>query len=239
MTLKTRLDAFRVDFEAGKPPYNVPKSIIDTFHRATEELLASGAVDRAKKVGDSAPTFTLKDSEGNNVSSAELLSKGPLVVSFYRGIWCPYCNIELQGLQEALPEIEQRGASLVTISPQTAPNSRKSIRDNKLVFPILVDTKSEIAAAFGLKYELPDYLIELYRALKNDLPRINDDASWTLPMPARYVISRDGTIVYAEVNPDYRYRPEPQDMFPVIEEAAGTRYSTPSASAFSRDSASK
>ena len=220
MSLQAKLDAFKADFEAGKPPYNVPYSVIETMHRATAELRASGAAERAKKVGDEAPAFTLKGPEGNVVSSQELLAKGPLIVSFYRGVWCPYCNMELQSLQAALPEFEKFGASVVAISPQTAPNSRRSTRENKLTFPILSDVKGEVGQAFGLKFSLPDYLVDLYKSLKNDLPSFNDDPAWTLPMPARYVIGQDGTILYAEVNPDYTRRPEPEDMLPALKKAA-------------------
>jgi len=220
MSLQAKLDAFKADFEAGKPPYSVPPSVIETMHRATAELIASGAADRAKKVGDKAPVFALKDPEGNIVSSSELLKRGPLVVSFYRGVWCPYCNMELQALEAAKPEFEKRGASLVAISPQTPPNSRKSVRQNGLSFPILSDTQGDVGAAFGLRFQLPDYLIELYKGLKNDLPTFNDDPSWTLPMPARYVIDRDGTILYAEVNPDYTRRPEPEELLPALDRAA-------------------
>ena len=220
MSLQAKLDAFKADFEAGKPPYNVPRSVIETMHRATAELIASGAASRAKKVGDKAPGFSLKDPEGNIVGSAELLKKGPLIVSFYRGVWCPYCNLELQALEAAKPEFERRGASLVAISPQTPPNSRKSVRQNKLTFPILSDTKGEVGSAFGLRFRLPDYLIELYKGLKNDLTAFNGDPSWTLPMPSRYVIGQDGTILYADVNPDYTRRPEPEDMIPALEKLA-------------------
>jgi peroxiredoxin len=140
-----------------------------------------------------------------------------LVVSFYRGVWCPYCNLELQALQSALPSIEARGASVVAVSPQTAPNSRKSQRDNKLTFPILSDEKSRVAAAFGLRFSLPDYLVELYKGFKNDLPAFNDDPAWVLPMPARYVIGGVGMIAYAEVNPDYTQRPDPYELLPVLD----------------------
>ena len=133
-----------------------------------------------------------------------------MTVSFYRGVWCPYCNLELQALEAAKPEFEKRGASFVAISPQTPPNSRKSVRQNKLTFSILSDTKGEVGAAFGLRFRLPDYLIELYKGLKNDLPVFNGDPSWTLPMPARYVIGQDGAIRYADVNPDYTLRPNPK-----------------------------
>jgi peroxiredoxin len=216
MTLQAKLDAFKADFEAGKPPYNVPRSVIETMHRATAELKATGLAERAKKVGDKAPAFLLKDPEGNIVSSKELLAKGPLIVTFYRGVWCPYCNMELQALQAALPEFQKLGASLVAISPQTAPNSRKSAKQNNLSFPILSDTKGEVGTAFGLKFKLPDYLVKLYKGLKNELPTINDDPEWTLPMPARHVIGPDSTILYSEVNPDYTIRPEPSDMFAAL-----------------------
>lgn len=223
MSLQTKLDAFKADFEAGKPPYNVPCSVIETMHRATAELIASGAAIRALKAGDKAPAFKLDDPEGKPVLSTELLGEGPLVLSFYRGVWCPYCNMELQALQEALPEFEALGAKLVAISPQLPANSRKSQRQNKLSFPILSDSYNDIAAAFGLRFNLPDYLIELYLRLKNDLPAFNGDPSWTLPMPARYVIDQDSTIVYAEVNPDYTQRPEPQDMLPALRRVSASR----------------
>jgi peroxiredoxin len=164
MSLQAKLDAFKADFEAGKPPYSVPRPVIETMHRATAELIESGAAKRAKKAGDLAPSFSLKDPEGNIVSSADLLTRGPLVLSFYRGVWCPYCNMELQALESVKPEFDKYGASLVAISPQTAPNSRKSVRQNKLSFPILSDAKGKVGAAFGLRFNLPDYLVELYKA---------------------------------------------------------------------------
>ena len=220
MTLQAKLDAFKADFEAGKPPYNVPYSVIETMHRATAELVASGAAARVLKAGDKAPDFTLADPDGRPVSSADLLARGPLVVSFYRGVWCPYCNMELQALQAALPEFEALGAALVAISPQTAANSRKSVRQNGLGFPILSDPHNAVAAAFGLRFAMPDDLIALYKGLKNDLPAFNGDPSWTLPMPGRFVIAQDGTVLYAEVNPDYTRRPEPDDMLPALRRAA-------------------
>jgi peroxiredoxin len=190
MSLQETLDAFRTNFEAGGPPYSAPAWIHEPMHRATDELIAS----------------------------ADLLRHGPLVVSFYRGVWCPYCNMELQALQAALPELEKRGAKLVAISPQAPVNSRRSVRENKLSFPILSDTHNEVAAAFGLRFKLPDYLIDLYRdVFKNDLTLVNGDESWTLPMPARFVIAQDGTIAYAEVNPDYTQRPDPSELLPALD----------------------
>jgi peroxiredoxin len=216
MTLQAKLDAFKADFQSGKPPYNAPPQVHATMKKATDALIASGQAERALRAGDKAPEFTLEDPDGNSVSSAELLAKGPLVLSFYRGVWCPYCNMELQALEEALPAIRELGASLVAISPQIKANSRKSVRQNELSFPILSDSKNDVAAAFGLRFTLPDYLIELYKNFGNDLPKINDDPSWTLPMPARFVIGVDGIITYAEVNPDYTLRPDPSELLPAL-----------------------
>lgn len=220
MTLQAKLDAFKADFKGGKAPYFAPPEIHPIMERATAELIASGQAGRALQAGDKAPVFTLDDPEGQPVSSAELLAQGPLVISFYRGVWCPYCNLELQALQETLPQFVALGASLVAISPQVAANSRKSQRQNKLGFPILGDPENAVAAAFGLRFTLPGYLVDLYKMLKNDLSAFNGDPSWTLPMPARYVIAQDGTIVYAEVNPDYTLRPEPASMLPVLRHQA-------------------
>jgi peroxiredoxin len=224
-SLQAKLDAFRANLEAGNPPYNVSCSVVAAMHRATAELKASGQAGRAMKVGDGAPAFRLKDPEGTVVSSAELLETGPLIVSFYRGVWCPYCNIELRALQSALPEYKKLGASIVAISPQTQPNSRRSAHENGLTYPILSDTRGEVGAAFGLKFKLPEYLVAFYRNAKIDLPSFNDDPEWTLPMPARYVIGRSGNILYAEVNADYTCRPEPEELLPALRNAATADFS--------------
>jgi peroxiredoxin len=217
MALQDRLDALKADFESGRFPLKPSQEQLAIMRRATAELIDSGQAQRAKKAGDTAPEFTLLDPDGKPVSSRDLLAKGPLIVSFYRGVWCPYCNLELQALQAALPDLVTRGASLVAISPQTAPNSRKSQRENKLDFPILSDVKSEVADAFGIRFKLSDELVGLYKSFKNDLPTFNADPSWVLPMPARYVIGTDGVIVYAEISPDYTQRPDPSDLLPVLD----------------------
>ena len=216
MSLQDRLDAFKADFEAGKPPYNAPAWIHEPMHRATKELIDSGAASRALKVGDKAPAFTLKDPEGHAVSSADLLAQGPLIVTFYRGVWCPYCNMELQAIEAAAAEIRSLGASIIAISPQVAANSRKSQRENDLSFPILTDHGGNVANAFGLRFRLPDELIAIYKSFGNDLAVTNGEPSWTLPMPARYVIGRDGVIAYAEINPDYTHRPDPSELIPIL-----------------------
>jgi peroxiredoxin len=212
MSLQDKLDAFKADFETNK----APKEAVAAFHKATAELVASGQAERALKAGDRAPTFELADPDGRRVSSADLLARGPLVVTFYRGIWCPYCNMDLQAIEATAAEIRATGASLVAISPQAPANSRRSQRENHLSFPILGDPQAQVADAFGLRFRLPDYLVEIYSGLGVNLAAINDDPSWSLPMPARFVIGRDGIIAYAEVNPDYTRRPDPEELLPVL-----------------------
>lgn len=221
-TLPERLAAFKANFEAGGPPWNAPDFIHPPMHRATAELIASGAADRALKAGDTAPAFTLMNSEGVEVSSAELLRSGPLVLTFYRGFWCPYCNMDLQALEAARPAVAAQGAQLVAVSPQLAASNRRAQRENNLNFQILSDPGNEVAALFGLRFALPDYLASLYKdTLQLDLEAVNGDGSWTLPMPARYVIGTDGVIVYAEVNADYTNRPDPTELMPTLENLRG------------------
>ncbi|MEM1439409.1 MAG: peroxiredoxin-like family protein [Pseudomonadota bacterium] len=216
MTLQEKLDAFKADFETNQ----APPAAVEAFHRSTQELIDQGLADRALSVGDIVPEFTLLDADGNEVSSKAMLANGPLVLTFYRGNWCPYCNLELQALEDVLEDIRARGASLVAISQQSQKNSKISQRQNNLSFPIVTDQNGDIAEAFGLRWSLQPYLTEVFKMFQVDLPKIHDDDKWTLPMPARYVIAQDGTIVYAEVNPDYTQRPEPSDLFPVLDSLA-------------------
>ncbi len=218
MSLQAKLDAFRDAFQKRQPP-----EVLETMRRATADLVASGQAGQALKAGDAAPAFTLSDEEGRPVNLRELLAKGTLVLTFYRGTWCPFCNTDLQALQEELPAIEAAGGTLAAVSPQTAANSRKALRDNRLAFPILTDRGNEVAAAFGLRFRMPDDLIALYKGFGNDLAAVNGEPSWTLPMPARYVIGADGRILHAEVNPDYTRRPEPSTLLPVLRQAALVR----------------
>ena len=221
MLLQEKLDAFTDGLlESGA----IPKDIVEILFKATSDLVASNEAEKALKAGQPAPSFTLKDADGNVIDSKKLLASGPLVVTFYRGVWCPYCNIDLEALEAARPLIEAKGASLVALSMQNAPNSRRSMRENGLGFPILVDKHGTVADAFGLRFKLSTAVVKVYRnVLKNDIEAFNDDTSWSLPMPARYVIAQDGAIAYAEVNPDFTRRPDPSELFPVLDQLARTR----------------
>ena len=213
LPLQGKLDALRAEFETKL----APPAVVEALHRSIEELIASGIAERALKAGDTAPGFSLPDADGKSVSSKDMLARGPLVVTFYRGVWCPYCNLELQALETARPQIEMRGARVVAISQQIAPNSQKSQRQNALGFPILSDKGGTVAAQFGIRWTAPEYLRQIHRQLGADLTQFNGEDSWTLPTPARYIIGQDDVIAYAEINPDYTRRPEPSDLFPVLD----------------------
>jgi len=215
MSLQDKLDGFKAQFKTM-----APEGAFDAFARSTQELIDSGQADRAVKAGDTFPYAVLTDSDRNEVTLSEFLSQGPVVLTFYRGVWCPYCNIELQALEEVAAEIRARGATLVAISMQGAADSRKSQKDNKLSFPILTDKNGELAARLGIRWTLQDYVIPIHQGFGVELPRIHGDGQWNLPMPARYIVDTDGTIAYAEVNPDYTRRPEPADLFPVLDKLA-------------------
>jgi len=212
MSLQDQLNAFKADFEGKKAPQNV----VEIMHRATAELIASGQADRALKAGDKAPSIVLPDADGNTVRSADLLARGPLVVTFYRGVWCPYCNMDLQAIESTAGQIQANGASLIAISPQSGANSHKTQGTLGLSFPILSDLGNSVAQSFGLRFRLPDDLIAVYKGFGIDLPGVNGEPSWTLPMPARYVIDTKGVIAYAEINPDYTRRPDPSELLPTL-----------------------
>ncbi len=212
MTLQDQLDGFKAEFKKM-----VPAEAFDAFARSTQELVDSGQAERAVKAGDMLPDFTLTDSDRNEISLKDLLAQGPVVLTFYRGVWCPYCNIELKALEEVADKVRERGATLVAISMQGASDSRKSQKDNGLSFPILTDKNGELANKLGIRWSLQDYVIPVHDGFGVHLPRIHGDGQWNLPMPARYVVDTDGTVAYAEVNPDYTRRPEPADLFPVLD----------------------
>lgn len=215
MSLQLKLDTIKQEFEASVPP-----QALAIMHASTQALVDSGQAARAVKRGDLAPGFSLLDSEGSIVSSQALLQTGPLVVTFYRGVWCPYCNLELQALESVRAEIEARGASLIAISQQTARNNRASRVDNALSFPILIDQGGTVANAFGIRWALEGDIKALFEQFGVSLEMFNGEPSWTLPMPARYVIDTDGVVAYAEVNPDYTQRPEPSELLPVLDALA-------------------
>ena len=159
--------------------------------------------------------FELPDADGNTVSLADLLSEGPVVLSFYRGSWCPFCNLELRALQAALADAEAAGVTLVAVSPNLPDISREFIDEAELTFPVLSDVGSEAAASFNLVYAMVPEQAEYYRNHDRDLEAMNGNERWLLPVPATYVIDRDGVIRYDFVDLNHRVRAEPSEVIEI------------------------
>lgn len=170
--------------------------------------LAAGALD----VGAKASAFELSDHDGKAVSSASLLARGRLVICFIRGRWCPFCVGQMEAMNLLVPAIEAAKASLIAISPQTAKQAYFMHDQHKLRFPLLVDAGNRVARSFGLTYRVPAAQEAVYRRAFVNLPFANGDDSWELPIPATYILERDGTVSYASADEDYTERPEPAEI---------------------------
>jgi peroxiredoxin len=190
----------------------VPPEIQAIHARSIAELKQGRISDRVLAIGDKAPAFELTDHNEKRVSSADLLSKGRLVICFFRGRWCPFCVGQLEAMNVILPQIEASGASLVAISPQTVQQSFFMADQHRLKFPLLSDAGNKVARQFGISYRVPDYQQAVYKRVFINLPFTNGEASWELPVPATYILDHDGTIVFASHNADYTERPEPSDI---------------------------
>lgn len=184
--------------------------------RAIEELFVSGAENRILPVGAQAPEFALKDSNNREVRSRDLLSLGPLVVKFFRGRWCPYCVTELEAWRDLYGTLRMHGALMVAISPQTIRQNDFAVQQHLFPFPLLSDEGCRLAEQFGLAYQVPQFHQSYYRSILVNIPFVNGDESWRLPMPATYVISQQGKVLFAEAHADFRVRPEPADVMAVL-----------------------
>ncbi|MDJ0571892.1 MAG: peroxiredoxin-like family protein [Pleurocapsa sp. MO_192.B19] len=212
MTLSQELANFRQQFLG-----QVDSTTLAIMNQATNDLIDSGIVDRTLKVGDKAPDFTLPNATGESINLQQLLQQGAVVLSFYRGGWCPYCNLELRALQQALPEIKALGANLITVSPQTPDNSLSTAEKNELTFEVLSDLGNKVAREYGLVFTLPEQLRPIYQNFGIDLPAYNGDPTFDLPIPATYVIAADGKVVLAFANADYTQRLEPTEIISTLQ----------------------
>jgi peroxiredoxin len=184
--------------------------------RAIDELRSSGIAQRILPVGARAPQFELPDQRGIIIRSEDLLTRGPLIVNFFRGRWCPYCVAALEEWQRRLPQVESAGASIVAISPQKPQHTFFTADQHHLRYPVLSDAHNDVARQFGLVYRLPDYLQQHYSRIFVNLPNSNADQSWELPLAATYVIGRDGIVRYAWATADFRERAEPDDVLAAL-----------------------
>jgi peroxiredoxin len=195
----------------------VPPEAQAVHARAVAELREKRLARNILAVGAQAPAFELNDLNGKLTSSAALLSKGRLVICFFRGRWCPFCVGQLEAMNLILPQIEQAGASLLAISPQTIQQSFFMGDQHKLSFPLLSDAGNEVARHFGVVYRVPDEQEAIYRRAFINLPFANGDDSWELPIPASFILNRDGTVLYAAASEDYTERAEPSDILHALQ----------------------
>jgi peroxiredoxin len=195
----------------------VPAEAQAIHTQAVAELKARHLAVNILQVGAKAPPFELQDHDGKIVSSSALLAKGRLVLCFIRGRWCPFCVGQMEAMNLVLPQIEQAGATLVAISPQTVKQSFFMHDQHKLRFPLLSDAGNQVARQFGLTYRVPTMQEGVYRRAFVNLPFTNGDESWELPIPATYILDRDSTVLYASANEDYTERPEPADIVSLLQ----------------------
>ena len=206
------------DYRAGWRE-RVPAERRAAMERHIAHLEQTGFGKAAKQVGDLAPDVTLPDAHGVPVSLARLRETGPVVLVFYRGGWCPFCNMQLKAYEAVLPRIAATGASLVAVSPEKPDDTVSTREKNALTFPVLSDIGQTAGKAFGLVYAFTDELRSVYDGFNLDIPGKNgtpDD--WSLPLSATYVIGRDGRILFADTGVDYRHRTDPLDVLAVLEQ---------------------
>ncbi len=166
--------------------------------------------------GEFAPDFALPDSQGHTVKLKQLLANGPVILSFYRGPWCPFCNRALQVLQESLPAFKEHKAQLIAVSPQTPDHSTQTVKDARLSFTVLSDAKNQVAKSFGVVHTLPQSIQATYMAAGVDLADFNGDNSGELPLPATFVINTQGKIIYRFVDSDFRRRAKPEEILEAL-----------------------
>ncbi|WP_309399190.1 peroxiredoxin-like family protein [Cerasicoccus maritimus] len=210
-SLQKDLDARAENFAA-----TAPEPLKKTFKAGIEHVAESGVTASAKKTGDQAPDFTLPNANGEQVALSELLKEGPVVVVWYRGGWCPYCNLQLHAMQGILPQLKEAGAQLVAISPETPDNSLSTAEKNELEFVVLSDNGNAVAKEYGIVYSLDDDTYDILEG-RLKLSEYNGSDTKELPLTVAYVIEQDGTIAWDFVDPDYKKRAEPADILKAVQ----------------------
>jgi peroxiredoxin len=207
-SLQAKLDARKAESTA-----RMPEDLKKIFADGITYVANSGVMESALTQGELAPDFTVPNAIGDTVRLSELLANGPVILTWYRGGWCPYCNVQLQAYNDALPEFQKYGGQLVAISPEIPDSSLSTKERGTLAFEVLSDVDSKVARNFGVAYQLPQPLAERFG---NTLLEFNNDSSNTLPLAVTYVIGTNGTIEYAFIDSDYKNRAEPQEILLVL-----------------------
>ena len=212
MSLKAQIDAYNVQKDA-----KLPADVLALMNTTNEELIAQHIKDNALQIGQKVENFSLANHNGENIELADLLKKGPVIISFYRGSWCPYCNLELKALNDYLPQFKTQSAQLIAISPQLPDETLSTAQKNDLEFDVLCDVSNKVAEQFGLLFTLDERIQALYTQFGIDFEHYYGDKSFKLPLPATYVINQEGVITYAFLSEDYTLRAEPIDVMTALE----------------------
>jgi peroxiredoxin len=215
MSLADRLEQAKREWRSRLTP-----ELADALEALVKHLETSQITAASLKADDPMPDFELPNSDGRVISSRELLKRGPLVVSYFRGDWCPYCVLELRALEEALPRIEELGATLVAITPDTGAALASTKHINRFSYQVLGDADNGVALRLGLVFRLPEAIQKPLLEMGIDLPKRHGNDAWFLPIPATYVVDRGGIIRHAELDPDYTRRMEPQAIIGLLEAIA-------------------
>jgi peroxiredoxin len=214
-SLSSRIADFTAQMSRSAPP-----EVLSAVGAEIQKLAETGGAERALATGSKAPGFTLPDSSGARISLASLLAAGPVVVSFYRGGWCPFCDLQLRAYQQVLPRIRELGAQLVAISPQLPDFAASDVKQKELTFPVLSDLGNAVARSYGLVYHLSEGLQKLQTMFGNPTPKFNGDESWEQPMPGTFVLDRDGTVLLSHVDANWMKRLEPSAIVEALEKVA-------------------
>ncbi len=210
-TLQSQLDVMSAKYNKMMSP-----KTNKIFADGIQSLKTSGILEKALKKGDRAPDFELKNAVGKKVKLSGLLKKGPVVLVWYRGGWCPYCNLQLNETQKYLPQIKSLGAALVAITPETPDNSIKMVDKHKLQFEVLSDIDNKVAHRYKIVYQVPDPLNQELKKFKIDIAKHNGNNKNELPLAVTYIINTDGIVSYAFINEDYKKRAEPSELISVL-----------------------
>lgn len=199
----------------------LPEELLDDLTSPIAELIASRAAEKALKEGDQAPDFTLPDAHGQEVTLSHLLKQGPVIVTFYRGIWCNFCNLELNAYQKAMPQLQEAGGFVVAISPQTQDHCLSLAEKKALTFPVLSDLGNSVARQFGIVYTINERARVAHKKVHKELPKFNGDDSWDIPIPGTFLLDQSGIIRLSYVDPDFMQRLDPLIIIERLKELKG------------------
>src|SRR6266516_1351350 len=210
------------EFIAEKTSW-LPTNLLQDLLSPIGQLIHSGTAENALEEGAQAPDFALPDARGTAVRLSHLLTQGQVIMTFYRGQWCPYCHLALRAYQQALPHMQARGASLVAISPQTPDHSRVLAEKLELTFALLSDMGNQVARQFGLVFTIDEAVRAAHKQVGANLPRFNGTDAWELPMAGTFLVDQLGTVRLAFVHADFTRRLDPSVVIAHVNELQGER----------------